>query len=201
MNYPHWEYFLALDADLEQAARFVALESANFSSYSIEFVHLYLSTCSEIDVVAKALCAQIAPHEKRENIDNYRIVITEKYPKFPTFKAVIPRYGLEFQPWKDWQLDKNPAWWQSYNNVKHERTKYFTEAKLENLLDALAGLFLLLLYSYQPALYDHKLLPWPNLFHLHADNYQPFRVVGNYMLPDFGTSDEWKKQKKLSSQP
>ena len=196
MNYPHWEYFLALDADLEQAARFVALESANFSSYSIEFVRLYLSACSEIDVVAKALCAQIALQESRRNINDYRTVITKEYPKFPTVKVAIPRYGLEFQPWVDWQSGANPAWWQSYNNVKHKRTKHFTEANLKNLLDALAGLFLLLLYYYQPALYDHALLPWPNLFHLHADHYSPFRVVGNYKLPDFGTSDDWKKQKK-----
>lgn len=196
MNYPYWEYFLALDADLEQAARFVALESANLSSYSIELAHLLLSACSEIDVVAKALCAQIAPQEKRENIDNYRIVITKEYPKFPTFKAAIPRYGLEFQPWEDWQLGENPAWWQNYNNIKHKRTKHFTEANLKNSLDALAGLFLLILYYYQPALYDHKLLPWPNLFHLHADHYRPFTTVGNYMLPDFGTSADWKKQKQ-----
>ena len=198
MNYPHWEYFLALDADLEQAARFVALEPANFSSYSIEFVRLYLSACSEIDVVAKTLCEQIASQKRRENINDYRTVIAKAYPKFPTFKAAIPRYGLEFQPWAEWQLGENPAWWQSYNNVKHKRIKHFTEANLKNSLDALAGLFLLILYYYQPALYDHKLLPWPNLFHLPADHYSPFRAVGNYKLPDFGTSDVWKKQKKRS---
>lgn len=194
MSYPYWEYFLALDADLERAVRFVAPEPTNFSAYSIELARLLFSACSEIDVVAKALCAQVAPQASRKNIDDYRTVITKEYPNFPTVKAAIPRYGLEFQPWMDWQSGTNPVWWRSHTNVKHERTKHFPEANLKNSLNALAGLFLLVLYYYQPALYDHHLLPWPKLFHLHSDHYQPFRVVGNYKLPDFGTSDDWKKQ-------
>lgn len=194
MSYPHWEYFLALDADLERAVYSVALEVANFSAYSIQLARLLLGACSEIDVVAKALCTQVEPQASRKDIDDYREVIIKAYPKFPTVKAAIPRYGLEFQPWVDWQSGTNPAWWQSHNKVKHERTKHFPEANLENSLNALAGLFLLVLYYYQPALYDHDLLPWPNLFHLHSDHYAPFRVVGDYKLPDFGTSSDWKKQ-------
>ena len=195
MSYPHWEYFLALDADLERAVHFIALEVANFSAYSIEFARILFSACSEIDVIAKALCAKVAPQASCKNIDDYRTVITKEYPNFPTVKAAIPRYDLEFQPWMDWQSGTNPVWWRSHTNVKHERTKYFPEANLENSLNALAGLFLLVLYYYQPALYDHHLLPWPNLFHLHSDHYQPFSVVGTYKLPDFGTSDDWKKQR------
>ncbi len=198
MSYPHWEYFLALDSDLERAVRFIALEPANFPTYSIELTRLLFGACSEIDIVAKALCERCAPQEPRENIDNYRKVITENYPKFPTLKAIIPRYSLEFQPWSNWQSGRNPAWWGSYTNIKHKRTMYFSEANLENSLNALAGLFLLVLYFYQPALYDHDLLPWPNLFHLHSDHYQPFRTVGKYMLPDFMSSDEWKRQKSQS---
>ena len=109
-------------------------------------------------------------------------------------KATIPRYGLEFQPWLDWRDGKNPVWWRSHNKVKHERTSNSKEANLENSLNAIGGLFLLLLYHYQPALYNHDLRPWPNLFHLHSDHYKDWRVVGTCKLPDFGTSDDWKKK-------
>ena len=198
MGYPHWEYFLALDADLERAVRFIAPEPANFSAYSLELARLLFGACSEIDVVAKALCVKLVQESKCENIDDYRTVIVKKYQKFPTIKAAIPRYGLEFQPWVNWGSGTNPAWWQSYNKVKHERTSHFPEANLKNSLDAVAGLFLLCLYYYQPALYDHNLLPWPNLFHLHSDHYHDFRMVGKYKLPDFEDSDEWAKKKGVS---
>ena len=193
--YQHWEYFLALDADLERTVRFIAPESANFSTYSIELARLLLGACSEIDVVAKALSAQVTPKAKREDMDDYRTAITAKYPGFATVKAAIPRYGLEFQPWADWQSGTNPAWWRSHNNVKHERTSHFPEANLENALNATAGLFVLVLYYYQPVLYDHDLRPWPSLLDLHSNHWQEFRMVGTYILPDFGTSDDWKKKK------
>jgi hypothetical protein len=196
MSYPHWEYFLALDADLERAVRFVAPEPANFSAYSIELARLLLGACSEVDVVAKWLCMRVAPSSKRENMDDYRTVITTAYPGFATMKATIPRFGLEFKPWADWETDTNPGWWQSHNKVKHERTQHFPEASLGNSLNAMAGLFVLVLYFYQTALYEHELRPWPSLLDLHADNYKPWGVVGTYKLPDFGTSDDWKKQKK-----
>ena len=199
MSYPHWEYFLALESDLEQAVRFIAPEQANFSAYSIELAHLLLGACAEVDVVAEALCARVAAQHKRENMDDYRSVITTKYPGFATMKVTVPRFGLEFNPWVDWQTGTNPTWWQSHNKVKHERTLHFSEANLRNSLNAMAGLFVLVLYYYQPALYDHDLRPWPRLLDLHSDHYKDFRFVGTYKLPDFGTSDDWKKQKKAGN--
>jgi len=49
----HWNYFLALEHDLDQASRFIEFSEQNFPVYSIELAHIFLATCSEIDVVQK----------------------------------------------------------------------------------------------------------------------------------------------------
>ena len=49
----YWNYFLALEADLERLSRFVEFTSVNFQTYSLEMARLLLTGASEVDVVAK----------------------------------------------------------------------------------------------------------------------------------------------------
>ena len=58
------------------------------------------------------------------------------------------------QPWLSWSSDTKPRWWESYNNVKHKRSKHYQEANLANVLESTAGLLVLLVYFHQPELYS-----------------------------------------------
>lgn len=126
----HWNYFLALERDLETTSRYIEFIEANFETYSIELAHLLLASSSEIDVVIKGLCALIAPGEKRENIDDYRKIIKSHLPEFIDESIFINRYGISLKPWDNWLGEVNPNWWRSYNKVKHERDIYFDQANL-----------------------------------------------------------------------
>jgi hypothetical protein len=160
---PHWNYFLALERDLESTSRYVEFSTENLETYSIEFAHLLLSSASEIDTIAKCICAILDPTVKTDNINKYRKVIKtaeesqkaadifgtkhELHPlpdnlkhRLSEIKVFIPRYGIQCIPWKSWAVDKNPDWWTHYNNVKHERNKHFNKATLRNVVNALAGL-------------------------------------------------------------
>ncbi len=158
---PHWNYFLALEKDLEASSRYVEFCTANLDTYSIEFAHLLLSSASEIDTIAKCICAIIDPSAKADNINEYRKTIKalEENETFPAMvkgkhvaipigvkdglsdkKVYVPRHSVECTPWKSWAEDKNPDWWTSYNKVKHERNLHFNKATLRNVLNALAGL-------------------------------------------------------------
>ena len=53
--HPHWQYFLAIEADMENTTRYVQPTGDNFKTYSIEFASILLSAGSEIDVVAQVL--------------------------------------------------------------------------------------------------------------------------------------------------
>ena len=173
MSFPHWQYFLAIESDLEITARYVEVSQNNFRTYSVEYARILLSASAEVDVISKLLCQQLNPKLTYTNINDYRACIISHYSKFTSFKISIPRYGLERKPWQKWKDDENPSWWRSYNNVKHERSSHFGEANLENALDAVGGLFCLLIAYYRPYLW--QLSPWPKLLHIEeTERLNPF---------------------------
>jgi hypothetical protein len=190
MRFPHWQFFESLDDELHSLSRIVEFSKDNFSTYSVHFTRLYLSVCSEVDVVAKLLCGRIAQSENPENIDQYRALITPKFPNFSALRIEIQAHELDFQPWASWGSGKNPHWWKSYNQVKHERNIFYRDANLGNLLESTAGLLVLLTYHHQPDLYDQNRLIQPDFKTMRIDS----KYVGvlrwgfDYKLPDFGKS-------------
>ncbi len=177
MTNEHWRYFLTLEEDIERTTRFVEPNPANYATYSLEFVRLILSICSEVEVVCKVLCERIKPARKVKNMNNYREVITRKYPKLHTSEISVDRFGLTFKPWEEWGTPINPAWWQEHQDVKHRRHKHFALANLRRCLEAAAGLFCLVLYLYVEDL--RSLQPRPRLFTTKV-------MTGSYFtLPDF----------------
>ena len=142
----HWNYFLALEEDVAHLARFLELTTANFSSYSIELGRMLFAAASEIDVVAKQYCRKLNADSKAKNIANYKAEIMERHPAFHTIKVHMPRFGLTLDPWVNWGGNNQPLWWRAYNNVKHERHAYFSEANLKNALNAVAALYVLLIF-------------------------------------------------------
>jgi hypothetical protein len=183
-SFPHWRYFLALEADLESTTRYVEPTRNNFPTYSIEFAHILLTVGSEVDVVAQALCRQVDPVSPASNIQEYRKKICSTFPRFPTMRVLVPRFALLFEPWREWDRMKTPLWWQSHNKIKHERDTHFPEASLENAFTAVAALFCLVLYLYQRALYSNELNPWTRLLTLEKEPGY-LMLEQNYELPDF----------------
>lgn len=150
----HWNYFLALERDTEQLARYAEFTKANFSVFSIELAHLLFAAASEVDVISKLICEQVAPAQSRDNINHYKKILVPAIPDLPETPVFVPRYGLTFKPWSNWAGTQNPLWWRSYNNVKHQRDVHFDQATLKNALNAL-GALLILTHHY----YSRKLAP------------------------------------------
>jgi hypothetical protein len=138
----HWDYYLALECDIEKVSRYIEFDQSNFETHSIELAHLLLAASSEVDVVMKELCNLLSPDSKTENINGYRKVIKEHLPGIIEKKVVSAKFGLTLTPWDKWKEGKNPIWWQSYNKVKHERSVHFSKANLENVLNSIAGLLI-----------------------------------------------------------
>lgn len=160
----HWNYFLALESDVERLSRFVEFTSNNFGTYSIEMAHLFLASASEVDVVAKQLCSGLDGTANATNINQYRDVLRRCLPEMESSLITIPRYGLELNPWNNWLDNETPDWWRAHNKVKHQRDEHFALANLKNVLNAMAGLFLLVLYYYRSIGNDRSIDPPPNLF-------------------------------------
>jgi hypothetical protein len=144
----HWNYFLALEADLVEVARYIEFAEPNFPTYSVELAHLLLAAGSEVDVVLKEICIHFGAERMATSIDGYRSVIGEHMPWFMEETVHVFRFRLTLRPWADWKSEGSPDWWRSYNKVKHERSKHFSEANLRNVLNAMAALLVAVHYFY-----------------------------------------------------
>src|SRR5258708_606995 len=123
MSNQAWYYFLSIEKDFARTLDFVQLDAANSKAFSNEYAKLILLTGSETDVVAKMLCQKIDETKKAENINDYRSIITSKFPGMHTIEIEIARVKLMVRPWESWNptIGQSPDWWKAYNNVKHER--------------------------------------------------------------------------------
>lgn len=146
----HWNYFLAIEAELLSCTRYVEFSSQNFSCYSNEFAKLIVLAGAETDSIFAELCNHLSPASKAGNITQYRPILLEKYPLLTRCEITIDRYQLSLNPWKDWTEAYSPSWWRhSYNKLKHERSEHFHSASLEAALNAVAAQFLaILLYHH-----------------------------------------------------
>jgi len=143
---PHWKYLLTLDSDLHKVSRFVEISEQNYKTYSIEFVRILLAAGSEIDVVAKLLCKLLDAGLICKNINDHRELITNRFPKFHSMSIDISDCGIKLKPWGRWSSSQNPVWRKAYNDVKHKRDSHFSDANLENTLNAVAGLMVITWY-------------------------------------------------------
>jgi hypothetical protein len=182
MAFPYWQYFLAIESDFEATTRYVEVSDKNYSTYSVEYVRIFLSACSEIDVIAKMLCKRISPSKDAKSINDYRDIITPVCPKLHTMKVFIPRYEMVLQPWRNWGSAKNPDWWTGYNAVKHQRDTSFTEANLKNTINSVAALFCFVLYYYYRDLAD-ILSPLPKILDLETSP-GSLLLCSHYTIPD-----------------
>lgn len=142
---------------------------------------------SEIDVLCKVLCQEHSVKVNPENVNGYRAAITSRFPGFTKLEIQIPRYGLVRLPWHQWENNVNPAWWQAYNSVKHERHNNFTSANLENAVDATAGLFTVVSYLCATELRARTAVPWPQMLTLDPSLSSDIRtnLRPGHILPDF----------------
>jgi len=159
----HWNYFFCIEDDILRLSRWIEFSSDNESVYSIELARLLMTAAAEVDVVAKALCADIDLAAQASSINAYQGVLTNRFPAIHSAEVQIPRFGKTLHPWSAWETPRSPPlWWQGNNRVKHHRAEHFKDANLKNVLNAAAGLFVLLLLN--SARQGPSLYPGPKLF-------------------------------------
>lgn len=161
---PHWNYFLAIERDLETLSRYVEFDARNFDCFSIEIARVLLAAGAETDVACKQVCRAADTSSTADNIDRYRCEMLRAFPHLPEFDVSIPRFGLSLSPWDEWKTGGGPPkWWTAYNKTKHERQSEYHRANLKNALNAVAGLFVAILYLYSEKARRGDLVPSPLL--------------------------------------
>lgn len=188
----HWNYFLALEEDLLTISRYIELSTVfdkdevkhnNDLTFSEEIAKLLLNVGSEVDVVLKEICKKYNPSTRASNINHYKTEVLRYIPTFTKIKVTIPRLGItDLNPWERWDNNSNnlnPIWWKSYNDVKHNRSLYFQEANIKNCLNAIAALYICVLFLYKNEANNGDLLQLPKLFNI-EDKYFGGTSLGRY---------------------
>jgi hypothetical protein len=168
----YWNFYLRLEDEFLSTLKYVEFCKENYKTFSLEFLRLYLSVCSEIDVVGKVFAINVNSRFdlKSSGIHKwwYELQDLTFGDKKICEKSVAFRDVEEFVPWKNYSVEintrnqykccdkaKTPSWWRDYNKVKHNRTGMdddkssvnYSKANLLNLCNAFGGLFVLE-YSY-----------------------------------------------------
>ena len=166
-NDSYWKYYRSLEDRFLRTEDYVAFDTINDNTYSIEYLTLLQTVCSEIDVVAKTIALHFDTCFKpsKADIKQWGYGIQKKFPRILTQKVVF-RNGIEITPWNKWQIEQrtsargahyfsysdncgSPEWWKSYTAVKHARTSIddgrvnYTRANQKNVIYSFAALYLL----------------------------------------------------------
>jgi hypothetical protein len=122
--------------------------------------------------VCKQICKEINPKSKADKIHRYRTEILRAFPDVPAFQILVPRFGLTLTPWDEWGKPSGvPFWWTAYNKIKHNRDSEYHRAALKNVLNSVAGLFVMVLYLYRDKARNGQLLPSPQLLRVDDNHY------------------------------
>lgn len=168
----HWNYFLAVEADLMTCSRYVEFAKPNFSCYSNEFAKIIILAGAEVDSILSELCEVISPGCGVDRITRYFPIVLQRFPQLVQAEVSYPRFDLHIHPWADWTAKQGPDWWRkSYNKLKHVRHDEFDSATLEAALKAVGSQFLALqLYhiarfgeSLHVEISERNMLVWPRI--------------------------------------
>ena len=117
---------------------------------------------------------------RADKIDRYRDEIRSSFPSIPSFLVTLPQFGLTLTPWEEWEKPNGvPLWWTAYNKTKHWRNAEYHRASLENMLNAVAGLFVMVLYLYKDKAQSGELVPAPQLLHVDDEHCRGIGEISN----------------------
>lgn len=143
----YWRMFLMLEKEFVKTLDYVELNTNNYTTTSIIFSKLLLSIGAEIDNIFRE-CTKLSG---RSDIKYYYKVIINKYPTIIDQTVNVKNTNIVLKPYAGWnesQPSKSLIFWQKYNELKHDRILNAQNASLKNVLNALAGLFIIEMYRF-----------------------------------------------------
>ena len=150
----YYSQYKLLEDKMIEVSEYVAIDPQNYSTFSSQFISLFISVCSEIDSLAGEICRSALNMDINFGIINKMDVITQKYTNLKNIRVetIFPFEEISIVPFTKFE-NNTTSWWTDYNRVKHNRAESdntsgrpnYTKANLKNTLYAMAAFYILLL--------------------------------------------------------
>lgn len=155
----YWPIYEQLENELREITFFISLEDVHLNVFSARFAELLLRIGQECENIGKTLATQLALSPSSGTIQrlnfpslgnllctnvalNAKVVeVIWVYQSLSTSKKLL----TPFSTWSS-SGSVNPVWYDTYNGFKHDRNTHFSRANYGNVIEALAGLFILNLW-------------------------------------------------------
>lgn len=176
--------------ELKNICRTVHPSPQNFNVYGNEIRNVFILTCTEVEAQLRGIfnANRRIPKEKTTMKDYSLLNEHLRLGAYNVFFNLYPWLDW-YTPFESWGLDAPEStlpWYQAYNKVKHDREGEFNQANLHNLLNAIAGLAVILI-----AQYGERIPLWRDLIgqFLSFPSQPGWDVHEHYLPPHIG--EEW----------
>jgi hypothetical protein len=148
-----------LEDDLIDIFDYVEPAEANLPTYSHRTYQLLLRACTEFEANAKAVLNANSYHKSSNlNVKDYhKLEAACRLSEYAVMTPVWAGARRVFEPFEAWRNRSGYtplSWYQAYNDSKHNRTASFPVANFRNVLDAVAGVFILLFAQFYILAFD-----------------------------------------------
>jgi hypothetical protein len=169
-----WRSFLALEKNLLDTFYYVELSEKNNDVFSLAYRSIILQSCSDIESLLKTILGY--SQDEKLSMDTYRQDSISKELGFEKVLVQIPLNNAALTPWEKWGTNKSPEFWHAYIEIKHQG--HISKATLKNAIEALAGLFVLLIKYYSKNIEKLSYVLFPKFFsHSSLPNFVTGRLV------------------------
>ena len=203
---------MIIQRDLEKAFEYIEPCPESMSTYSYRIHELIMRTCVEIEANFKAILNEnkFTPKINRFgqailNMEIYKkINVTHHLSSYEISLPIWNGPPRTIRPFKSWVCGDAPDWYAAYNASKHDRQDEFERANLNNLINAAAGLLVVIASRF----YTQDFLSGGNAVSFGLDEYHDMNpAIGSLFrikFPDDRTDDEkyefnWSELKNESN--
>lgn len=137
--------FLLIQKELFDLFEYIEPSDRNLGTFSLRLNDLLMKICTEIETHFKAILHEnkYSKDAKWYNISDYRLInISHRLSDYEVTYPIWTGEQNKFRPFQKWDSQDNLSWYDAYNLCKHDKVKNLQEAKLVNVLNAFAGLFI-----------------------------------------------------------
>lgn len=135
-----------LENDLKAVFEYVEPSDDNLHVYSHRIYELLLRTATEFETNCKRILdANGYTKAGNFNIEDYhKINQATRLSDYEVYIDIWRPSRKLIQPFLNWSNNHSLSWYQGYNLAKHNRNVNFSHASLENLVQAMAGVYCIL---------------------------------------------------------